>query len=356
MAFGRSDAQLLEATEVVLDGVVVRVRVERSAFFAKNQLYVDDEAVVTVSHHGCGAMVAHVRAGSYFFALGRQDLRLGHAAFDDRYLVKADELAALRYWLSEVEADAMLASYEPTSLVPWELTVTPTEIRLKRTERLAVERGSSTGYVLLDALPKGASSVDVDALDLTMWARLITDTDRAVRTAAILAHRGERLATAWRERLTPLGLTDAEPVWSTDERYGATLACGRARIRVDFPWSMPPLPAGRLRTRLAIEWPHDGTAAVWPTSWRRRDRPEIDDDEPREVDGWRAAAAGTDVLATLPDLGAALTAAGVEWLVATPRRLAIGWEQIVDDPERLTAACALLRRWVETTSVASPYR
>ena len=339
---------VLEDAAVVLGGVEVHVRVERSASLHKNQLHLDDRAVVTTLHRGCGGMTAQIRAGSYFVALGRQDEPVGHAAFDDRYLVKTRQLAALRYWLGAVEADAMLASYDPTSLVPWELKVTPHELRLERVERAIFDR---TGLAAVVSL----ASMDLSS-DLTLRPRLVNDTDRAVRTAAILAHRGERLATAWRERLTPLGLTDAEPVWSTDERYGATLACGRARIRVDFPWSMPPLPAGRLRTRLAIEWPHDGTAAVWPTSWRRRDRPEIDDDEPREVAGWSAAAAGTDVLATLPDLGAALTAAGVEWLVATPRRLAIGWEQIVDDPERLTAACALLRRWVETTSVASPYR
>jgi len=356
MAIGRGRTQLLEDNEVVLDGVTVRVRVERTAAWGDSILYVDDEAVVTAPHRGCGELVAHVRAGSYFFALGRQDLKLGHAAFDDRYLVKTHEPAALRYWLSEVEADAMLASYEPTSLVPWELTVTPTEIRLERTERIAVDRNEDMGSRILDELTAGLTHMRLETMDLTAWPSLVTDRDRAVRTAATLARRGERLAAAWRDRLTPLGLTDAEPVWSTDERYGATLAYGRARIRVDFPWSMPPLASTCLRTRLAIEWPHDGTAAVWPSSWRRRDRPDLDDGEPRAVDGWRAAAAGTDVLETLPDLGAALTAAGVEWLVATPRRLAIGWEQIVDDPERLTAACALLRRWVETTSVASPYR
>lgn len=71
---------------------------------------------------------------------------------------------------------------------------------------------------------------------------------------------------------------------------------------------------------------------------------------------WSAVAAGTDVLARLPELGAALTEAGVEWLVATPQRLSLGWERIVDDPSQLAAGCALLRRWVETTATAGPYR
>lgn len=326
------------------DGIRVRVRVERRSSRAGGHLYLDDRAIVIARHRGCGDLSALVRVGSYYVALGRQDERVGHAAFDDRYLVKTRQLAALRYWLSEVEADAMLASYDPTSRVPWELRVTPDELRLERRERQVAERDVEWSRAL------------IKYGDLSPWARLITDTDRAVRTVAILARRGERLAAAWRDRLMPFGLTATEPVWSTDDRYGATLAHGRARIRVDFPWRMAPLRAAGLRTRLTIEWPHQGTAAVWPTSWRRRERPRIPGSDAHAVAGWRAVAVDTDVLATLPALGAALTEAGVDWLVATPRRLALGWERIVEDSARLAAACALLRGWSEAAAPSGPYR
>ena len=335
---------------VVVDGVEVRVVVERALVIVNKTRSLEDHATITAAHVGCGDLTIEAAAGSYFFALGRQDATTGHARFDERYIVKTDDEAALRYWFGEAEADAFLATYDPHELEPYTLTVTPTEVCARMAK----------AYTPDDSIPAPGPH-GLGRVLSGPWLTLpmaVTRVDEAVRAVATIAGRGARLAASWRERLAPLGLVESGEAWRTDERYALVVARGRARIRIDFPWRLAPLPGTGLRTRLAIDWPDDGVAVIWPQAWGRRQRPQLADARELALPGpWAGAGRGADALLGLPDLAGALTAAGVDWLVAGDRALAIGWDGIVDDTARLTAALALLARWADHLAAPiSPYR
>ena len=63
------------------------------------------------------------------------------------------------------------------------------------------------------------------------------------------------------------------------------------------------------------------------------------------------------VLDGLRDVGSALAAAGVDWLLVGDGLLAIGWERIEEDAAKLAGAVGLLARWAEQAAATSgPYR
>ena len=63
------------------------------------------------------------------------------------------------------------------------------------------------------------------------------------------------------------------------------------------------------------------------------------------------------VLDGLQDVGGALAAVGVDWLLVGDGLLAIGWERIEDDAAKLASALGLLARWAEQAAAANgPYR
>ncbi len=312
--------------------VEVEVEVARDVSRQDGRDRVVDVARVAAAHGGIGPARFQIVTEDHALRLAQRP-RTGHAAFDDACRVEATDEDALRYWLGADEAAAILTLPEAYGAA-WSLAVEPWHVELRL--RAGAELKALGLIERLRGVARPADSLPP----------LISELDAAVQCIGMLAGRSERLAASWRARLGPLGLISAPPVWRPDPTYVAMLGHGRSRATLDFPWLAAPLPAERLRTRLAIEWPRDGTAVACPASWPRGTRPRIDGLSEREVDGWVTLAdrAGTELLRLDCDLPA-LTDAQVDWLIVGEHQLAIGWERIVEDVDRLQAALALLARW-----------
>jgi hypothetical protein len=347
-----TDVVLIDRTDDV-DGVQVHVVVTRSLEYVDRQPLLRDEAIVRAAHAGCGGLEVEAAAGSYFFTLGRQDATTGHTAFDDRYIVKASDEVALRYWLGADEADTLLSTYDPHAANPFRLKVDARELRLSASCQIGnwtapegVAADEHLGRVEPGEHPWLTAPIQISRLD------------EAVRAVGVLAGRGARLAASWRDLLTPLGAIESDPIWRADGQYRLSIERGRRPVQVDFPWHLSPLRRDGLRTRLSIAWPDDSNAVIWPRTWSRWSRPTLD--RARDLDlpaPWHGIGRAAEPLLGLPQLPAALTAAGVDWLLAGEGRLAIGWERIVDEREPLAAAIALLTRWAEHRAQATgPYR
>jgi hypothetical protein len=299
-------ARVLDDRTVEIDGATVQVSVTRTRSFVGAQHFVRDLAEVRAAFVGWGALTARIHAGSYFLALGRLDARIGHAAFDDRYIVKTDEPVALAYCFSDDVPDAVLATYEPAALSPFAVQLAPGEVMLTARAEVQTEPPWDGGLRSYDEPPVSDGPC------------LIKRIDAAVAAAAAIASRGAKLAAAWHHRLTPLGLLEAGPVWRTDESYVAVVVSGRTRVTIDFPWHLPAVDKDRLRTRLSIRWsgagPQHGKATARST-------------------------------------------ASLDWLRVDGNRLSVGWERIVEHPGQLSSAIALLARWAEQQSITDgPYR
>ncbi len=341
---------LIDRTELVA-GVDVRLVMIRELMVVDGAASTVDRARVSAAHAGCGELEVEAQAGSYFFALGRQDAMTGHAGLDDRYIVKTNDEDALRYWLGDVEGDAVMTTYDPHALDPFALTVSPTEIVLEATFQ---PRDSLHQPVR----PAGLSAREILADPRASGPHGVTRVDEAVTAVATLAGRGARLAARWRALLEPVGVVEAGPAWRTDDGYGLTLERGRHRIRVDFPWKLHPLRRRGLRTRVATAWPDAGVAVVWPRTWSWRSRPRLARGlELALPPPWYGEARDVAALTSLADLPSSLTAIGCDWLLVADGQLAVGWERIVEDRDRLAAATALLARWAERVApTAGPYR
>jgi hypothetical protein len=324
-------SETLEDRTVDVEGLTVRVRVERIIDpMNRDGGLRADRATISAPHAGCGELELEAAAGSYFFALGRQDAITGHAAFDDRYIVKTNHEEAMRYWFGADEAASVLTTYDPRALDPYAMAVDPHEVRLT------------------------ASWHQVDPAEPSP----VTGVEEAVLAVAHLARRGARLAAHWRERLAPLGLVEADAIWRADDGYALTVERGRTRVRVDFPWRLSPLRNRGLRTRLRVPWSDAGEAVIWPRAWSWRSLPRLARGRTLELPGpWRAEVHDAQALAALPELSAGLSALAVDWLIAGDGHLAIGWERIVDEPARLAAAIGQLARWSEHVAPRTgPYR
>lgn len=314
--------------------VEVEVEVVRDVSRQDGRDRVIDTVRIGAAHGGIGGARFQITTEDHTFRLAPSP-RTGHAAFDEACRVEGTEEDALRYWLGVDEAAAILtlpAAYGRA----WSLAVEPGHVEL--CIRVGVE---VKGLGLLDRLRRVERPAD-------SLPPLISDVDVAVRCIGMLAGRSTRLAGAWRTRLRPLGLLEAPPVWCADPTYVATLGLGRFRARLDFPWRADPLSAERLRTRLVVEWPHEGVAVACPVSWPRGTRPHVDDLSEREIDGWYTLTdrAGAEALRLSCDLQA-LTDAEIDWLIIGEHQLAIGWERIVEEGHLLQQALALLARWSE---------
>jgi hypothetical protein len=326
---------------VDIDGVSVSVSLDRSIVVVSRVEQMVDTALIGAPLPGLGDFALTAYAGSYFFALGRKDVTLGNVGFDDRYIVKTDHAAMARHWFTDDECAAVLATYDPHATDPFRLVIKPGLVLLEATARQA-----------MDGELGGAPAAD--ARQPFMVHRI----DEATHAAAAVANRGRTLASWWRDRLASRGLIESGARWRTDDDYVLTLAHGRHSVRIDFPWQLAALARRGLRTRCAIEWPDAARVAIWPSQSSRRDRPRLDDAAAwRLPSPWRAVGIDTASIAALPDLAARLTGLGVDWLLAGDLRLAIGWERIVDDADRLAQASATLARWAESmTASDAPYR
>lgn len=319
------------------DGSVVRLR-ERNRYF--NGDYGASEsagafvrlATVTSALPGCARLTAWIAPGSYFVALGRQDERLGHAAFDDRYIVKTRDTALLRFWLGDDELDAVLATYAPTAAEPF---------------TLGIERGEVT---LTSASSFHTPPQSPERLD------------EALHAAAWLAGRPRRLATQWRDRLAPLGDVTAGTSFSVDGDFALRVA-DRVPVEVTFPDALPLVRRRGLRTQLRAS--RDAAAAqpigaMWQPRLPAADRP------PRsKVRIARLTAGGLDgydhptpwLAAALAPVERALTRAAPDAITIDDTSVALRWERIVDDLDVLRAGVAVVQALASVAAPgAGPYR
>lgn len=334
---------------VDVDGVPVRVRVERQRVAVTEGEQWTDGVNVVASSPGCGELTIDVVAGARWMGFGKNRVVTGVAAFDDQYVVTTSDERIAPWWFGPAEAKAMAATYDPTALMPFALRLAPGLIQLV------------AGGITELALP--ISWRDRDSPRYQHYLAhgappmAVTHIDEAIRAAGFIAGRNLRLAARWRELLAPHGLVAAGPAWRTDDQYALVVERGRSKIIVDFPWRVAALSTTGLRTRLAVRWPVDGAAAIWPRAWSRRQRPRIDGNRSLDLAApWHGVARGA-VLDGLRDVGSALAAAGVDWLLVGDGLLAIGWERIEDDAARLAGAVGLLARWAEQAAATNgPYR
>jgi hypothetical protein len=191
-----------------------------------------------------GALSLAVKAGHiYFFRSLRQDLIVGDAAFDDRYIVRCRprEMAAL--WLDADTRDVISGAYDPSTSYPSALTI-------------ADQTVTFTG--------------DVGADDEVGFMALVA----AAITAAELP---ERIATRWAAAIEPTGGQRVGP-WHVDGGAVAAWAVGRCPLRIDAgyqaSWEGGTRPWLRARVRALRE---PGQSFVFARrSLSRRQRPVLD--------------------------------------------------------------------------------
>jgi hypothetical protein len=289
-------------------------------------------AVVRAPWRGHRRLTASLLAGHYFFKLGRQDERLGHAAFDDRYIVKTNAPDELRYWLGSDECEAVLATYDPAAAMPFVLELTNDEVTF-------------TGFSNVESRP-------------TRPARL----DRAAEAAAFLSARPRRLAEAWRTRLAPLGDVTAGAAFSVDGDFAIRIERGPLVAEVTFPDELPAVRRRGLRTMLTVRRREPSTqlGALWRRGLRAADRPPrcktrtpaLELDRFDGVDGptpWLAAA--------LAPARPALERAAPDAVWIEPTAAALRWERIVDDVDALGAGLDVLDALTRGAAATDgPYR
>jgi len=285
---------------------------------------------------GCARLEVRAFAGSYFIAAGRQDAIVGHAAFDDRYVVKTRDLDVLRFWLDDDVLDAILSTYEPTAASPFALRI-------------------ANGRAVLHARP-----------ELVMWGEpepAVARTDEAVDALAALAGRERRLLDAWTARAGQIGGELVGDRWTWTDDLAIVAAAGEAEeTRVDFPfvlgWSARRGPRTRVWTRRYQ--PGEPALAVSRPDQPRRHRPRLPgarDDADRIGALHGAIAAGLP--ARPPHLDAIADAAAVDWIVVDASIVSAGWEAIESRPDRLRSGIELVRAlalWLSPTATDGPYR
>jgi hypothetical protein len=290
-------------------------------------------AVVRAPWRGHRRLTASLLAGHYFFKLGRQDERLGHAAFDDRYIVKTNAPDELRYWLGSDECEAVLATYDPAAAMPFVLELTNDEVTF-------------TGFSNVESRP-------------TRPARL----DRAAEAAAFLSARPRRLAEAWRTRLAPLGDVTAGAAFSVDGDFAIRIERGPLVAEVTFPDELPAVRRRGLRTMLTVRRREPSTqlGALW-ASWPARGRPPAALQDPNA--GARAGSVRRrrrpDALAggrARPGAAGARARAPPDAVWIEPTAAALRWERIVDDVDALGAGLDVLDALTRGAAATDgPYR
>jgi hypothetical protein len=317
---------------VFWDGYEVRVRIVEN---------VDRESdwngtiatTVTAAVPGCGPLHLRATAGSYVIALGRQDAATGHARFDDRYIVKTNDVELMRFWLDDAQLEAMLATYHPAADPAFSLELDDARVTLT----------AARGY------PSGLHS--------------IIRVDEAINAAACIGTRAERLAVQWRERATALGGTVVGSAWTGDDAFSLAVPRGRHPIRIDFPYAVAWAARQSVRTRVWCPRREPGppVAALAQPDLPRASTPRLAklDGEGFSI-GTCGGKAATDRPPSVEAIDARAIDADIDWIVIDETSIAAGWEKIVEQPAELTAGIdlvAALADWLAPAHAPDgPYR
>ena len=340
-------SEVLRDDLVVKDRREVRVRIVNGGLTGYGRVMVSVAAAVP----GCGPL--HVRAveGSYVVALGRQDALTGHSPFDDRYIVKTNDVDLMRFWLGPPELDAILTTYDRRSNTSFalELDAGAAVLTAEFTEHRNAWESlmlSQTGLLANEAM------VGVERLD------------EATTAAAWIGNRGERLVTAWRERAIALGGGAVGDVWTGTDAFSLAVPRGRHPIRIDFPYAVAWSSRQSVRTRVWCPRSEPGAAVA---ALSQPDLPRAQWPRLAKLDGHEISIgslggpmAVTDRPPPVDALDARAIAADIDWIVIDETSIAAGWESIVEKPAQLSAGIeivALLADWLAPAQgAAGPYR
>jgi len=322
-----SDAVIGLAETVDIDGVAVHTTVVAA-------LTADAPARVRVRARTRGvAPMVRDRPGYHFLLAGlRRDDHLGDARIDDRYIVHADDLPWVRWWLGELERQALLATFDPEAIAPFALAIQDGDV--------CFEAGGLPPRRYLDA---------------------------ARQAAAFLATRADRAAGEWHALAPVLGASVRGDVWTTAGGFAVAAERGAAPVTIDLATELP-FDRGGPRLRTCVRAPrraeHQRLLALERDGLPRRHRvrraglgARAHDvrgpadlvgltDEPRWADA-RLAVAATPLARARPDA-----------LVILAAEVVLTWEGPVTEPARLLAAIdAVATLAVEAAAPgAGPYR
>lgn len=206
-------------------------------------------AIATADAAGATGLRLRVDRG-YVYPIGRalgiQDVTIGDAGFDEKFVIKANDTAFARLWLDE-----------PT--------------------RAAIDRADSYQYVV-----RGGRTM----VYLTKLESDVSSLERAVRAVAALASRGRRLLAGWDQLAAAVGGTVRAPdgAWSADGRGGIDVERSGTRITMDVGYGDPDgrlFADKRLFTRVRAPG-HTAPFLIFDRRERPRRRSGL---QPVEVDG-----------------------------------------------------------------------
>ncbi len=331
-----SDAVVGLAETVDVDGIAVRTEIVPSRVTE----YVA-EVRVRAEVRGLAPRV-RARPGYHFLLAGlRRDDHLGDPALDERYIVHADDLAWVRWWLGATERQALMATFDPEAVIPFALEIADGAV--------VFAGGGLPPRRYLDA---------------------------ARQAAAFVAARAERAADEWRGLAPALGAVVRGAVWTataprantaTASEFALTSERGRAVVTIDFATALP-FDRGGPRLRTCVHAPrqaaHRAALALERDDLPRRHRlrPGVVGDLDRRLRVTPGLSGRTDDVAwaeaRLTSTATPLARAAPDVVVIGADRVLIAWEGVVADPTRLTAAIDLVAQLaVETGGPgAGPYR
>lgn len=280
--------------------------------------------VVLTANIGCPGLELVAKPGA---PRAVRDEVLGHAGFDDRFVVTTREPALARFWLGEAELAAMLATYDPMTVTPFTFEIRDGRIQLR-------SRIRSDG-----SLPRR---------------------DEAMRCATVIAAREQRELAEWRARAAALGGELTGGRWTWSDLAIVVGAETRIPIRIDFPlqltWSARVMP--QVRITAGRQAHGDDVLAVAAATLPPTERPRLPPDHVRVAVGPLVGGRTRDA-PELPAIDDRVAAAGLDWLVIDGLDVVAGWTTFQRSTAALAAGISAVRALAElfTTAVADgPYR
>ncbi len=239
---------MIEVRTQICDGVTVSVEFSRTEEIFWSG--VTDAMTAAAKHEGlCFGLEGSLVPGSYMFGFGRQDLLIGHAAFDDRFIVKCKSAALAQLWFTDEVCEALIGTYDPNEENPLGVFFDESGVTVRN--RTAPQH----------LMPSRALGVAVKAMLTPMPSfaqkpAAHRKTDAAVRACAVFINRSKQLASQWQKHLEPAGNVTAPLSFSTDERGTFVIQRGHMFAYLDFPWRVPNTKDG-LRSR--VRFPKNST-------------------------------------------------------------------------------------------------
>ena len=287
---------MIEERTLICDGVAVSVEFSRTEDSFANGAA--DVMTAAARHVGpCFGLKGSVVPGTYMFGFGRQDLLVGHAAFDDRFIVKCRSIALAQLWFTDEVCEALLGTYDPNADNPLGIFFDEYGVTVRnRTAPQPLTPSRALGVAVAAMFEPMPSFAEKPAVH--------QKTDAAVRACAVFINRSKQLALQWQKHLEPVGDVKAPMSFTTDDRGTFVIQRGHTFAHLDFPWRVEGTKdALRCRARFA-----KNSATQQLDSAHPRDGAALRND--RSID---------------PKLRNIITAADCDWSLVDDNAIEVGW-------------------------------